>query len=68
MFNLFPLIFVMSSPLITICPAVTLSIVEIIFNSVLFPDPLAPIIPTNSPFSTLKLILSIAFVRFDLLP
>ena len=58
----------MSSPLIIICPDVTLSIVDIVFNSVVFPEPLAPIIPTNSPLFTSKLMLSMAFVKFDLLP
>ena len=68
MFNLFPLSFVISSPFIMICPAVTLSIVDTQFKSVVLPEPLAPIIPTNSPFFTLKLILSIAFVKLDLFP
>ena len=50
------------------CPEVTLSIVEIQFKRVVFPEPLAPIIATNSPFSTSNDRLSIAFVRLDLLP
>ena len=50
------------------CPDVTLSIVEIQFKRVVFPEPEAPMIATNSPLSTSKDILSIAFVRLDLLP
>ena len=51
-----------------IFPSVTLSIVEIQLNNVVLPDPDAPIIPTNSPSATLKLIPSIALVKLDLLP
>ena len=68
LFNLFPFSLVISSPFIIICPDVTLSIVEIVFKSVVFPEPLAPIIPTNSFLLTSKLILSIAFVSITLLP
>ena len=39
-----------------ISPLVTRSIVEIQFNKVVFPEPLEPIMATNSPFSIEKLI------------
>ena len=45
---------VITSPLKNISPLVTLSIVAIQFNRVVFPDPEVPIIPKNSPSRTLK--------------
>ena len=63
-----PLSLVISFPFNNIFPVVTVSIVEIQFRSVVLPLPDAPIIPTKSPFSTLKLIPSIAFVTLSLLP
>jgi hypothetical protein len=42
--------------------------VEMILSRVVLPEPLAPIIATNSPSFTLKEILLIAFVSEDLLP
>ena len=41
-------------PFISIAPDVCVITPVIIFNSVDFPDPFNPIIPTHSPFSTLK--------------
>ena len=51
-----------------ISPLVTRSIVEIQFNKVVFPEPLEPIMATNSPLSTDKEILSMALVKDDLFP
>ena len=51
-----------------ICPEVTLSIVEIQFNNVVFPLPLAPIIATNSFFATENDKPSRAFVKLDFVP
>ena len=48
------LISVISLPLTKICPLVTSSIVEIQFSSVVLPEPDAPMIAVNSPFSTSK--------------
>ena len=58
----------MSFPFIIIFPVVTVSIVEMQLSSVVLPLPLGPIIPTNSPSSTFKLILSMAFVTLSLFP
>ena len=59
---------VISLLLIIILPAVTVSIVEMQFKSVVFPLPLAPIIATNSPSFTVNEILSIAFVILFFVP
>ena len=68
LFRLLPLSLVISLSFTIIWPLVTLSIVDMQFNSVVFPEPDAPIIDRNSPSSTLKDILFIAFVRLPLLP
>ena len=48
--------------------SLTLSIVDMQFKRVVLPLPLAPIIATNSPFSTSNERLSSALVKLDLLP
>lgn len=52
LFKSFSFSFVMSVPPTKICPAVTLSIVDMQFSNVVLPEPEEPMIATNSPFST----------------
>ena len=68
LFKLFPFNLVISVLPTNIWPDDTLSIVDIQFKSVVFPEPDAPIIAINSPLSTENEMLSIAFVRLNLLP
>jgi len=68
LFKSFPFSFVMSVPPTKICPAVTLSIVDMQFSNVVLPEPEEPMIATNSPFSTSNDMLSMALVKLDLLP
>lgn len=55
-------------PFKSIRPDVGFIIVAMQFNNVVFPDPLGPIIPKNSPEKTSKLIPCIALVMLLFFP
>ena len=59
---------VMSCPSRRMAPALTVSMVEMQLSRVVLPEPEAPMIPKNSPFSTEKLMSSMARVTPPPLP